>query len=528
MKTASFNYSAKFFSILFFSSLLTACLQGSNDENFHSSSVAQAQPIAPPSPARESFEKDTIVQIARELSRTPYQNSKKLENSCLANLDYDEFRKIRFKPESAIWKSEKLPFQLQLLHRGATFQDKVEIAIIEGNKITEVPYDSNFFSFDGNLKCDRIDEDIGYSGFRVHFPLNTEDYFDELIVFQGASYFRALGKGNVYGISARGLAINTGEPTGEEFPYFKKFWIEKPAHDADQLIIHALLDSPSVTGAFHFVVHPGENTEVDVEATLFPRVKLDNVGLAPLTSMFHHSMNGREGVDDFRPEVHDSDGLLIFNGQNEQLWRPLSNPDTLQTSAFVDNSLQGFGLLQRDRSFQSYEDLEANYEKRPSVWVSPEGDWGKGSVVLMEIPTESEIHDNITAYWKSDTPLNAGNEFHYAYRMLWGDQPVERKGRLFVSGTARGRADLYKPNAKRLFVIDYSDSEGRSDKMPEPIVNASSGKVENIVIRNYPAIQGYRLSFELDEWEKLPVELRVDLKTEDSMRSETWLYRLAD
>ncbi|ADI37393.1 glucans biosynthesis protein G [Waddlia chondrophila 2032/99] len=521
------KYLTKATSILCFFSMLTASLHASNLEDCSGPQCTQSK--HPEAPA-ETFGRSYVIQIARELSRKPYAASENTLPSCLNDLSYDEFRKIRYKPDSAIWKGEDLPFQLQLLHRSSYFKDKVDIAIIEGNQIVPIPYNKNLFTFEDEVKCELTPEEkeIGYSGFRIHFPLNTPDYFDELIVFQGATYFRALGRGNSYGISARGLALKTAEPTGEEFPLFKAFWIEKPAKEADRIIVHALLDSPSVTGAYRFTIIPGENTIVEVETTLFPRVELTKTGFAPLTSMFFHSMNGRGQVDDFRPEVHDSDGLLIINGKGEHLWRPLSNPKQLQVSAFLDKSVQGYGLMQRERSFRSYEDLESHYEKRPSLWILPEGNWGDGSVVLVEIPTDSEVHDNIVAFWQSKDPLKAESEFHYSYRMIWGFHPVEKNSQIFVSRTARGRADIFKPSKSRLFIIDYEVPREKPEKMPEPIVSASSGKISNVVLRNNPITHGYRLSFEFDEWGNKPAELRAELKAEGAGSIETWLYRLTD
>ncbi len=239
-----------------------------------------------------------------------------------------------------------------------------------------------------------------FSGFRLRAPLNRAEHFDEFVVFQGASYFRAVAKGQEYGLSARGLALKTGDARGEEFPFFRTFWIERPRPEANTVVVHALLDSDSTTGAYRFTIRPGDPTVMDVEMTLYPRVELTHVGLAPLTSMFFFGPNDRVGIDDFRPAVHDSDGLAIWNGRGEWLWRPLINPETLQVSAFVDDNPRGFGLLQRHRAFADYQDLEAHYERRPSLWVETIGEWGSGAVQLVEIPSKSEYHDNVVAFWR--------------------------------------------------------------------------------------------------------------------------------
>lgn len=472
-----------------------------------------------------NFDADTVVRIARQLAAKPYVALSDPLPPGLANISYDEYRDIRFKPEQAIWKQDGLPYQMQLFHRGFYFQDLIEIAIVEGKKSTHLSYDPSLFSAGEVIREKLPNEDIGYSGLRVHYPLNSSEYFDELFVFQGASYFRALGKGNAYGLSARGLAIKTADPAGEEFPVFRAFWIEKPNNETNLIVVHALLDSPSVAGAYRFSIRPGDNTRMDVEAVLFPRVELAKVGLAPSTSMYMHSPNGRHLTDDFRPAVHDSDGLLMINGRGERLWRPLANPKDLQVSAFMDNSPQGFGLLQRERNYVNYQDLEANYERRPSLWVEPVGNWGAGAVVLTEIPTQSEIHDNIVAFWKPRQPLAAGSEYRFAYHLSWGANPVPVDNSIIVSRSASGRADIAKPTPKRLFVVDYEVKGEKPAKLPTPKVETSAGVVSNVVIRENPKSKGYRLSFEFDPGETKLAEFRAELKFEESRSVETWLYR---
>ncbi len=472
-----------------------------------------------------NFDPDSVVKIARRLAQKPYGVLNDPLPPGLAKISYDEYRDIRFKPEASIWKAEGLPYQMQLFHRGFYFQDLIEIALVEGNQATHLAYNSGFFTAGDVLSQKLPTQDIGYSGLRIHYPLNNPAYFDELMVFQGASYFRALGKGSDYGLSSRGLALNTAEPEGEEFPIFRAFWVERPNSDSNLIVVHALLDSPSVAGAYRFSVRPGDNTHIDVEATLFPRKELVKVGLAPSTSMFLHSMNGRQNTDDFRPEVHDSDALLILNGRGERLWRPLANPKQLQVSAFMDNSPQGFGLIQRERSFEAYQDLEAHYERRPSLWVEPVGNWGAGEVVLTEIPTDSEIHDNIVSYWKPKQPIAAGSEFHFTYRLIWGDEPEVDDGTVIVARTASGRADIAKATPRRLFVVDYQVKAGNNDEMPVVKVQSSAGVITNVVVSRQPKNNGYRLAFEMDPQDAELIELRAELKFTGPREVETWLYR---
>ncbi|HEY1034432.1 MAG TPA: glucan biosynthesis protein G, partial [Pseudoxanthomonas sp.] len=353
--------------------------------------------------------------------------------------------------------------------------------------------------------------------------------YDELIAFLGASYFRALGKGHAYGLSARGLALGSGDAGAEEFPIFRAFWIEQPAPGADHLVVHALLDSPSVAGAFRFDMKPGAETVIDVQSRLYPRVDLARAGIAPLTSMFEFDAGDRVGTDDYRPAVHDSDGLAIFNGNGDQIWRPLSNPPRVQSSAFMDTHPRGFGLMQRKRGFGDYADIEARYHQRPSLWIEPRGRWGKGAVTLVEIPTGDEYHDNIVAFWRPDKPLRAGREHRFDYRMHWCDMHAWQSALAVVSDTRIGAAP---DPARRLVVIDLEG--GRLASMPRdakltPDVWAARGEVSGAVVYPNPETQGWRLSFEFrpntDSADGRDVELHARVLEGHAPLSETWLYR---
>ncbi|MCX5514321.1 glucan biosynthesis protein D [Kaistia algarum] len=477
------------------------------------------------------FTRSTVSEIARRLSRVPYAAPASRLPDVLQNLTYDQYRDIRFKSASAVWADAGLPFQLQLFHPGFYFKDPIEVAIIQDGVAKHLPYSTDLFDFGPLVPKGIPNTDLGFAGIRIHGALNRPDYFDEIVVFQGASYFRSLGKGQVYGISARGLAVKTAEPEGEEFPIFRAFWVETPLKDGDTMVLYALLDSPSVTGAYRFTIRPGFPTTMDIEADLFPRVDLAKVGLAPGTSMFFFGPNDRVDVDDFRPEVHDSDGLLMVNGRGERLWRPLSNPSTLQISAFVDAGPRGFGLIQRDRDFVTYQDLEAAYERRPSLWVEPVGDWGQGAVTLVEIPTNSEIHDNIVAYWQPKDPMPAGSEYSFAYRLSWGGDPATADGAMVVSDTMIGRATLEGDSPLRRFVVDFAPQqllEGKPAEQPKATVSNSKGKISNIVVMPNPKIgkgQGWRVNFELDPEGANLVELRIVLTFPDGRPAETWVYR---
>jgi periplasmic glucans biosynthesis protein len=321
------------------------------------------------------FTRARVVEIARALAQFEFVPPPTDLPDPIQDLTYDQYRDIRFDRDASIWADEKLPFQLQLFHRGFYYKEEIEVAIVADDRAEHLPYSPELFDIGKLIEQPMPTDDIGFAGIRLLGRLNHADKFDEVAVFLGASYFRSLGRGQFYGLSARGLALKTGATEGEEFPLFRAFWVEKPQPDNDTIVVHALLDSVSVTGAYRFTIRPGASTLMDVEATLFPRVDLEKVGLAPGTSMFFFGPNGREDVDDWRPEVHDSDGLLILNGRGERIWRPLANPNKLQMSAFMDAAPRGFGLMQRNRDAESFQDFESHYERRPSLWVEPVGDW---------------------------------------------------------------------------------------------------------------------------------------------------------
>ena len=365
---------------------------------------------------------------ARALAGESYTPPNETLPRALVELGYDRYRDIRFRPQMALWREEGLPFQAQFFHLGSYFTVPTHIHVVDGGTAREVLYTGDLFDYGANEFAEPFPETLGFAGFRLHYPLNRPDHHDELAVFLGASYFRSLARGQQYGLSARGLAIDTALPKGEEFPIFREFWLERPGPGAGQVVIHALLDSPSAAGAYSFTITPGDTTVMDVSAMVYPRQRIERMGIAPLTSMYFFGENDRLGVDDFRPQVHDSDGLSMWTGGGEWIWRPLVNPQRLRVSAYSDVNPRGFGLLQRTRDFDEYQDLEAHYERRPSLWVEPIGGWGRGVVQLVEIPTLEEIHDNIVAFWVPEAPVEPGSEWPLAYRLHWCAEPPQRPG----------------------------------------------------------------------------------------------------
>jgi periplasmic glucans biosynthesis protein len=468
------------------------------------------------------FEAASVRAYARELAQKPYKAPDNKLPDQLKDLTYDRYRMIRFQPEHALWRNDGLPFQLQFFHRGFYYTNRVDIFEVKEGVATPVVYSPSMFSF-GEGPVPDIKTNLGFAGFRIHGPLNRPDYFDEIGVFLGASYFRAVAKGLSYGLSARGLSLNTADPKGEEFPNFRSFWVERPSKDASSIVVHALLDSESAAAAYRFTIRPGETTIYDIEATLFPRVQIEQIGLATLTSMYFFGMNDRGGVDDFRPEVHDSDGLGIQNGRGEQIWRPLNNPADLQVSAFIDNNPRGFGLMQRQRDFRTYEDLEARYERRPSAFIEPIGDWGEGAVHLVEIPTTTEINDNIVAFWRPRAPTRAKGEYVYTYRIHWGVRLPKPLPLAQVVATRIGAG----PGETRLIVIDFA---GENLKAVPPadikgMVTFDKAKVRNVITQPNPETGGVRLHFELLTGGEKAIELRAQLFRGDEPLSESWMNR---
>lgn len=477
--------------------------------------------------------RDAVAE-ARDLSRHPFKSPVGEIPERLMKISYDQWRDIRFIPAKALWKDEKLPFTLQFFHPGLYYDRTVAINFIDAKgKVHKVPFSRDQFDYKSDKVKAMVPRDLGFAGFRIHHPINTLEYQDEVAVFVGASYFRAVAKHMNYGLSARGVAIDTWLPSGEEFPYFRKFWIRKPAADAKQITLYALVDGPSLSGAYEFVIHPGKETVMDVRSTLFPRTEIKQLGIAPMTSMFYYGENTSiRPVDDFRPEIHDSDGLMMETGHGEWIWRPLVNPRSLLVTSFSTVNPGGFGLIKRDQDYDHYLDMESNYENRPSLWVQPNGSWGAGRVALFMIPSDEEIHDNIVAMWVPATPPAIGQPIGFDYRMSWhyfADGRRPPGGWAVATRTAAGKgADRKK------FVIDFTGAELAALAENEPLqaiidVGANARLVEHQLHKNRHNNQ-WRLVFEIDRGtippqdRKNPVELRAFLKNGADVLTETWSY----
>lgn len=477
--------------------------------------------ISPVSATPFSFAQ--VQALAAERATQTHRPRTLPENSPLRRLGYDEYRQIQFNPEFAIWPNR--PFQLQLFLPGFLHSTPVRLNLVVDGQSQPLPFDGREFQFQNRpLNLSRLNPG-GYAGFRVHHPINQPDRFEEFLVFLGASYFRAVGRGQFYGLSARGLAINTSARAAEEFPDFTEFWLLQPQPNAEHWVFYALLESPSITGAFAFEVTPGAATHMVVHKTLYPRVDLPDVGVAPLTSMFMFDATNRSFFDDYRNAVHDSDGLHIVPAKGQAIWRPLANPARFEVSKFADKQPpSSFGLLQRRQNFAQFNDDEARYDRRPSLWIEPLNDWGDGHVELVEIPTLVEYHDNIVAYWQPAGGLKAGGVYHYHYRMHWGTKGPATGG---IVDSAAGRSVNHDD---RVFVIDFAGARQHPELANDTAnvrirASASHGEITDVSGTLVPATGHYRAYVRFAEGHAERAELEVSLEVSGKAWGEVWRYR---
>lgn len=469
------------------------------------------------------FDAETVRTRARALAEADYTPRPLIPESW-RNLSYDQYRKIWFDGRNALWHGSQRPQRVDVFPPGLYFPQAVEINVVENATARPLAFDMAVFDSTDKFPEVEIDATLGYSGLRLRAELKEPGIFQEYAVFQGASYFRGIGTGETYGLSARGLALKTGDPMGEEFPDFTAFWLETPQPGAGSVVLHALLDSPSCTGAYRFDIAHGDTLRMAVSAEIFARTDMDHVGIAPLTSMFLFDETMRHRFDDFRPAVHDSDGLLMHNGAGEAIWRPLANPLTLQISAFADTNPRGFGLMQRPRNFRDYADLEALYHSRPALWITPQEDWGQGAVTLVEIPADLEIYDNIVAYWRPTAPILAGQSHRMSYLMDWGQDPAPRADMpLRVLSTAIGA----RPEGGKVVTIDFEDGARVPGDLSELdiVLRSSGGSLTDGLVQRNPETSGPRLAFTFEPQEARYIEFRAQLRLDGAPLSEVWLYR---
>lgn len=473
---------------------------------------------------------DKLIERAQKLSHEPYRPPYRPAPEIVKKIDYEAHGKIRFKPERALAASGPGLYPATFFHLGMYFQKSVKMHALSGGEAREILYATDYFEMPANSIARKLPKDSGFAGFRLHESRQRGDWkTQDWVAFLGASYVRAIGSLNQYGLSARGIAVNTTAPGGEEFPDFTEFYIESPSKEGEPVLVYALLDGPSVAGAYRFACKRTTGVLMDVECALFLRSDITQLGIAPLTSMFWYSEYDKPFRIDWRPEVHDSDGLALFTGAGERLWRPLNNPTRVVTSSFLDKNPRGFGLLQRDRVGDHYLD-GVNYEKRPSLWVEPIGEWGPGSVQLVEIPTDDEIHDNIVAFWVPGQPAKKGSSYRYKYRLHWqADEPypADNVARVFASRIGRGgEPGKPRPQGVTKFVVEFAGKPLETlpkGQKPTAKISASRGTISYTFTEPVPNTKRWRAQFDLKIEGRDPVELRLFLLSDNQTLSETWM-----
>ena len=470
----------------------------------------------------QDFSFASVLEEARRLAAETYRGPVPVASPAMRSLSYDQYKKVRFRSEKALWQGTPSLFRAEFFPAGFIYSAPVSVFVVTDGKAAPLVAAPDMFDFSN--------ADIGdpgplaLAGFRLTYPLHGPK-LDEVVAFLGASYFRPIGRDQAYGASARGLAIDTGLPHPEEFPYFRSFWLVTPAAGAREAVAWALLDTPAAAGAYAFTIRPGTRTVVEVSATLFMRHSVSLMGVAPLTSMYFTGKNTPRR-DDHRPEVHDSDGLFMHSGSGERIWRPLVNPAALAVSSFVDRDPHGFGLLQRERAFAQYQDLGAAYHARPGLWVEPLDPWGEGEVRLLELPTDSEVHDNVAAFWAPRRPPQRGERMDLRYRLsaLATEPLADTTGRVMATrtGALTGRP------GQRLVIVEFSGGDLDSIKEEQPVeavVSISTGK---LVVQRAERLPGgtWRLTAEVEPAGRKPMEMRGFLRLRGEALTETWTYVL--
>jgi periplasmic glucans biosynthesis protein len=491
-------------------------------------SLLRGMPVAADSPR---FDYAALKGEARALAAKPYAAPAKPVPPSVAQMKWDAFQSIRFREDRALWAGDGLRFRVQFFHLGMQFRRPVRMHEVVDGVAREITYDPALFDLSkAGLDPATLPRDLGFAGFRLNF---APDFERDVAAFLGASYFRAVGGTMQYGLSARGLAVDGGLPRPEEFPDFVAYWFERPKADAPTLVVHALLDSPSVAGAYRFEITPGEPLAMRVDAALYPRRSIERLGIAPLTSMFLTALNDRRIHDDWRPAIHDSDGLAMQTGGGEWIWRPLVNPPAVHVSTFADDKPHGFGLMQRDRNFDHYQDDGVFYDRRPSLWVEPLSGFEKGAVDLLEIPIAHESFDNIVASWNPAGAVTPGGELLYAYRLFWGSKmpatpPLATAAMTWtgIGGQVGGKREHFSWR----FVVDFAGGELASlarDAKVEPVITLSRGTTEIVSARPLDAIRGWRAMFDVvpPDQSPQPIDIRLFLRQGDKALTETWLYQ---
>lgn len=476
----------------------------------------------------EAFDFEQLKSLARSLATLPHVEPPQRDVDFVRTLDVARHNSIRFRPEYALWR-EEADFPLRPHHRGRWFPYPVDLYVVENGEARRLQFDPEAFDYSDTGLESPVPSDLGFAGFRL---MNGPESNRDWLSFLGGSYFRASGEQDQYGLSARGVAVDTALPErSEEFPRFSRLWVERSPQDSRRVVVCALLEGPSLTGAYRFDIRNERGVVMEVQCELFLRRAVQRLGLTPITSMYWFGRHDRHRAADWRPQVHDSDGLAIWTGAGERIWRPLNNPGELRINSFLDQAPRGFGLMQRERRFEAYQDDSHFYERRPGLWVEPLGDWGRGSVQLVEIPTDHEDMDNIAAFWVPEAPTEAGTRLSLAYRLHWlSDEPYPPRAVARVVATRTGPAGV--PGRRvaegRKFVVDFEggplEDLARSEPV-EPVISTPSGEVQGPYAIQIVGTQRWRAVFDLIGVEGDSADIRLYLRLGDKTLSETWLYQ---
>ncbi|WP_244557571.1 glucan biosynthesis protein [Devosia lucknowensis] len=514
-----------------------AVLAGIGFSLFLASTTSLTRPLLAQQDERFAFDFDSFSARMKAMAAAEHQPVTAEIPAAFNSLDYDAYRLIQYRGEASKWAGDAAGYQLQAFHLGWLYNEPVKVYEIEGGEAHPIGFGAADFDYHNAEvgAAAQAEAFPGVAGLRVNYPLNRADAIDELVTFLGASYFRALGRNNIYGASARGLVLNSWVDVPEEFPRFSEFYVEKPNEGAP-LVVYAAMESPSVTGAYRFVITPGsdasQETVMDVTARLYFRTDVKELGVAPLTSMFLYAEANRGGFDDYRPQVHDSNGLLVERESGEVMWRALNNSAWLGNSYLAETNPKAFGLYQRGRDFEAYQDAGAHYERRPSVRVEPVGQWGQGMVRLVEIPAKLEADDNIVAFWIPAEPALAGEEREYSYRLIWGDlNPEDTVGLAYVAetrGGVGGVSGVENASNLRKFVVDFKG--GELDTMPagtpiDVLATVGGGVMRTSVLSRIDANGAWRLVMDVEAEPGATLELKAYLVGLGKKLTETWLYQ---
>lgn len=484
--------------------------------------------------AKRGFGFEDVLELAKARAAAPYEAPRQIPDF-MQKLTMNEYRAIRFDTDQSLWRDGGARFEVQMIPAGAYYRRPVKVNLVDANGAKPLMFSKELFAVENESLARRIPANLGFAGFKLTYPLNRKSLRESVLTFAGASYFRGVGAGNETGLAARGLALDTGLMSGEEFPQFVEYWLERPAKNADAMRFYALMDSRRVSGAYQFSVYPGTPTKVDVKAVIFTRERIELFGVAPLTSMFYYGENTARPVGDWRPEVHGSDGLLMQMSNDEWVWNPLFNPKALHVQAFQADNIKGFGLLQRDTRFESYEDSEVRFDQKPSAWVTPKAGWGEGRVMLIEIPSKDEGNDNVVAFWATKGPMESGQQMSLDYRITFGSPEVDKAAPPRTINTFVGHGEPLDEDATRRayrLVVDFA-GEALDKLTPEvlPVADVSAQENGEVIEQFLTYVEErkiWRLSILARPAEGRPLALRAALSTDGKPVTETWTYTLPE